>query len=685
MLDFNTPNVATPPNPSLGDDAYPQRPPHQQSNNNNWATPQPFAAKSQNHGNYRVDPAACYPPPPSQHYHNSGSRTTPHAHHLNMTSGRLGQATPQAHDSTHDHFNPCPASKRHRTHHNSEDSTQMAGRMGGGGMPALIVGRGSSRQSIGPSSSSGRPSIGLNNGLQTLRISSSASMEREGRPSIGAMSFSSACNNNNSSSTNGTASHHLQTNSLASSPQCAYPHASATSPHYDDRHGSLSFGRNFDMMDHNECSQAETECSTFVAKRILTEFRELRELGHGHFGHVLLCEEMNSGDYVAIKISNPLHARELNRARRERDIMNALRGSPHIVHLYNSWEEGRHPQMHLQMQYCSGGNLATVAARRRGGESPLRWKECEVLSFMGQMAIALDAIHSINVVHVDFKPENVLIDGCNNYVLSDFGCGLTLDDHGRPRDPSSALLASQNPQQQQQQRPGGFMTQMMNSHDVGLSQATSCDEGDKRYIAIDMMNEKEHYKAGDMFSFGMSLYELMSGYAVPLQGDVYSYLRTRTELTELTDAGYSAPLVNLVLRMLSSAPLSRPTAREVLESPCLRYMDPTFSLQQCTSRELATHLAAGTSTPELFQYYQTCFEVSHYLMSVVLKDYHNAYPASVKRLWRGPSVSVGASVVSDSTPLRTGGVRMSQGGMYGAAESVHSTAFRTPVTKRLGD
>jgi serine/threonine protein kinase len=537
----------------------------------------------------------------------------------------------------------------------------------------MILGRGSSRQSAGPSTSSGRPSAGLNSGLQTLRISNSASMERDGRPSVGPMSFSSGCDN-----TTGSGNHPHHINSLASSPQCAYPHASATSPHYDDRHGSLSFGRNFEYLDQNECSQADTEMSTFVAKRILTEFREVRELGHGHFGHVLLCEEMNSGDYVAIKISNPLHARELTRARRERDIMNALRGSPHIVHLYNSWEEGKHPQMHLQMQYCSGGNVATLAARRRSGDHVQPWNEYEVLSFAGQMAIALDAMHSINVAHVDFKPENVLLDGCGNYVLSDFGCSLTLDDQGRPRDPSAVSS-------QQNHRSFGVHTHLLHSNDVGLSQG-SCDEGDKRYIAIDMMNEKEHYKAGDMFSLGMSLYELMSGYAVPLQGDFYRHLRTRTELGELIAAGFSEPLVNLVLRLLSPDPTARPTAREVLEFPALRHDDPsTISLLQCSSRELAIHLAQDTVKPFEFQFYQTRFEVSHYLMSVVFTDFHNAYPASVKRLWRGPSLSVGASVV-DSTPLRAGGARMSQAGVYGGGgEGVHSTAFRTPVMKRLGE
>lgn len=427
------------------------------------------------------------------------------------------------------------------------------------------------------------------------------------------------------------------------------------------------------MYDHNECSQADTEFSTFVAKRILTEFRELRELGAGQFGHVLLCEEMNSGEYVAIKISSPLHSRELQRARRERDIMNALRGSPHIVHLYNSWEEGKVPQMHLQMQYCPNGNVALFAEKRR--EVGHAWSEHEVLCFAGQMAIALDAMHSINVVHVDFKPENVLIDGCGQYVLSDFGCCLTLDEQGRPRDHRAQGMTPAPLHR-------GHTNYFSHCTDTQFSQASQ-DEGDKRYIASDMMNEKEHYKAGDMFSFGMSLYELMSGCSVPLHGQHYVYLRERTELTELLQAGYSEELVNLVLRLLSKDPTARPTVRDILEFPGLRIDGVALSLQQCSARELSTHLSHGTVPPDVFSYHQTCFEVAHYLMSAVFRDHRNVFPASVRRLWRGPSVSVGTSI-AEGTPMRTG-MRMSQGPVGHAGQGGNecvTTAFRTPTMRR---
>jgi len=181
-------------------------------------------------------------------------------------------------------------------------------------------------------------------------------------------------------------------------------------------------------------------------------------------------------------------------------------------------------------------------------------------------------------------------------------------------------------------------------------------EGDKKYVALDMMNEKLHYKAGDMFSFGITMYEMMSGEPLPLQGDHYNWLRHRTELSELVEMGYSLDLTALVLSLMNVDPTQRPTARDVLQFPALRVNPLTIALNHTSTTEMKEQLSTQQLSAVAFQLHQTRFEVAHYLMKATYRDLHNVYPPSVWRLRRGAQNVAFSSVagsVADGTPLRT--------------------------------
>ncbi|KAH9577360.1 Protein kinase domain [Trypanosoma melophagium] len=301
-----------------------------------------------------------------------------------------------------------------------------------------------------------------------------------------------------------------------------------------------------------EYSQADTEYSNFFNRRILTEYREVKDLGCGSFGKVTLYEETSTGNLVAVKVSPPLTSPEQRqRFVRERTILNLVRGLPYVVQLTESWEEGRTPQMYLQLEYCKGGSVADMAElRRRRGE---RWDERELYVFLAHMALALDALHSINIAHVDFKPENVLIDENGSYKLSDFGCSVVLNEEGRPQ-----RLFTPNSQK------SSYVTDIAALSVPTQLSIVSVEEGDCRYLCSDMLNQKQYLKAGDMFSFGISLFELMSGEPLPHHGAPFLELRSNPPVEVLERRGYSKPLVDLVVALMSKEPTARPTAFDVL-------------------------------------------------------------------------------------------------------------------------
>lgn len=58
----------------------------------------------------------------------------------------------------------------------------------------------------------------------------------------------------------------------------------------------------------------------------------------------------------------------------------------------------------MVMDLCSGGDLAFHLTRRE------MFDESEAMFFMAEVILAIEYIHSLNVIYRDLKPENILID-----------------------------------------------------------------------------------------------------------------------------------------------------------------------------------------------------------------------------------------------------------------------------------
>ena len=89
----------------------------------------------------------------------------------------------------------------------------------------------------------------------------------------------------------------------------------------------------------------------------------------------------------------------------------ALIKHKHVVRYYNSWvENGR---VYIQNEFCEGGALGVRIDELRRENSNTkekkRFPECELKKILLHAAKGLQYIHSKNLVHLDVKPENILI------------------------------------------------------------------------------------------------------------------------------------------------------------------------------------------------------------------------------------------------------------------------------------
>ena len=150
----------------------------------------------------------------------------------------------------------------------------------------------------------------------------------------------------------------------------------------------------------------------------LGNYRLLRVLGQGAFASVYLGEHQYLERSAAIKV---LHVR-LEPARQEsfrreaRTI--AQLDHPHIISVHDFGISDEMP--YLVMEYTPGG---TLRSRHPEGSQ----LACEqIVTYVKQIASALDYAHQQRVIHRDIKPENILLNSKHEVVLSDFGLAVVL-------------------------------------------------------------------------------------------------------------------------------------------------------------------------------------------------------------------------------------------------------------------
>jgi serine/threonine protein kinase/WD40 repeat protein len=155
-------------------------------------------------------------------------------------------------------------------------------------------------------------------------------------------------------------------------------------------------------------------------------YSELRALGSGGFGEVVLARHEESGRRVAVKylrrelLADPGFAAMF---RGEAAVLASL-DDPNVVRLYEYLESGAGAA--IVMELVDGVSLREILTRH-GATTP----EAALVVLQGSL-LGLAAAHQRGVVHRDYKPENVLVDGAGVSKLTDFGIAARAGDRPVP-------------------------------------------------------------------------------------------------------------------------------------------------------------------------------------------------------------------------------------------------------------
>ncbi|MDP9849912.1 serine/threonine-protein kinase [Streptosporangium lutulentum] len=155
-------------------------------------------------------------------------------------------------------------------------------------------------------------------------------------------------------------------------------------------------------------------------------YTEIRELGAGAGGSVVMARHDDDGVMVAIKYLSDELRNDVGfvaRFRREARVLHAL-DSPHSVRLYDYIETGEGAAIVMELV---DGVVLRALLRSEGPTGP----EAALVVLKGSL-LGLATAHAAGVVHRDFKPENVMVDAGGTSKLVDFGIAVRSGDDDAP-------------------------------------------------------------------------------------------------------------------------------------------------------------------------------------------------------------------------------------------------------------
>ena len=265
------------------------------------------------------------------------------------------------------------------------------------------------------------------------------------------------------------------------------------------------------------------------------KYRIIRTLGQGGFGITYLAEQIGLGREVVVKeffmrelcdrvegstrvslgtsSSRESVALFLDKFLKEARSIATLKHA-NIISIYDVFEEN--DTAYYVMEYHGAGSLGSLVDKRGA------LNEEDALFYIRQVAAALKYVHARKMMHLDVKPDNILIDEDGNAVLIDFGLSKHYNEKGKATSAASTYGTSPGYTPMEQYGEGG----------VG-----------------------EFSPATDIYSLGATLFTLLTGEIPP---PALRLVDSRSLQSDLAEKKVSGAVAEAVIKSMSFMREARP-------------------------------------------------------------------------------------------------------------------------------
>jgi serine/threonine protein kinase len=294
-----------------------------------------------------------------------------------------------------------------------------------------------------------------------------------------------------------------------------------------------------------------------VEKVIDDRYLIRRRIGVGATAVVYLAEDLALPRTVAIKLLHDWLAEdheEVERFGREASTASGLH-HPHIVGVYASggWTDGPY----IVMEYVAGRSLKTLI-RDAAPLPPARAIDLAV-----QLLRAVRYIHARGIIHHDLKPDNAIVGTDGQLKLTDFG--------------------------------------IARRHDADIT-PTGVVIGTVQYLSPEQIEGEPARVASDLYSVGVTLYELLTG-QVPFNDDTIAavlraHVQERPAPPSALNPAVSSQLDSIVIRALDKNPQGRFSNADTFISALEHAVDSRVT-DRSGPAQLAEALAFGLDSPAI--------------------------------------------------------------------------------------
>jgi len=266
------------------------------------------------------------------------------------------------------------------------------------------------------------------------------------------------------------------------------------------------------------------------------KFQRGKFLGRGGFAKCYELKNFSTGEVLAGKVIAKSQLKKSDQKEKicqEITIHRSLKHK-HVVGFHDYFEDNNH--IYIILEICNKRSLMEMSKRRKVLTEP------EIRYMVKQIALACDYLHDLKIIHRDLKLGNLFLNDNMEIKVGDFGLATKVQACGERK-------------------------------------LTLC--GTPNYIAPEVLLKKGHSYEVDIWSLGCIVYTLIVGKPPFETNDLKdTYKRIRYN-TYTFPPNINVEIQVFIQKMLQSNPTDRPTMKDVLNDPYMKYYTPSSLPVSC--------------------------------------------------------------------------------------------------------